>query len=198
LKLTAKQIRRREQMAQETHAVALQANMDVLTSSQLVQLLHEAVGIVEQAATTTLIGRGSEAIDALLEGMKHPSAKVRAACALLLDHVADDRCIQPLLDLIRHDPQEAVRRCALHSLVCDGCKECPLHTDVVGALIETALSDRSVAVKRRAVFYLGQQAPDNRAISMLEALLCSETDPVLLQRARRALAQQQNNITSAC
>ncbi len=165
--------------------------MDGVAPNQLVELLGKTEGRIHWAATSKLIERGKASTDALLEGLKHPNAKIRATCALLLDHVADNRCIEPLLHAIRHDPQEAVRRCALHALVCDGCKECPLAADVVGVLIETALNDRSIAVKRRAVFYLGQQRSDKRAITMLKRLLESESDPVLIRRSKLALARQQ-------
>jgi HEAT repeat protein len=107
----------------------------------------------------------------------------------LLDHVADSRAVRPLIEVIRHDPLETVRRCALHSLVCDGCKECPLPADVVAALIEVMSCDRSLAVRRRAVFYLGHGRPDPRVVPALEGILAREQDPVLLQRARVALAR---------
>ena len=170
-----------------------QGGLDALAPEDLVALLAEhqlfpETPPVSWAASEALAARGKAAIGALLAGLAHADAKVRAACALLLDHVADDRCIGPLLQAMRHDPHEAVRRCAMHVLVCDGCKECPLNTDVVGALIEAALTDRSRAVRRRAVFYLSQQRPDARTGPALAALLLGETDPILRQRAQRALA----------
>jgi HEAT repeat protein len=167
--------------------------LDTQTPAQLVALLtkspfsHEMPPL-SRLAYLQLEKQGKEALSALLDGLKHADGKVRPACALLLDHVADDRCIEPLKQAMRHDPQEAVRRCAMHALVCDGCKECPLNTDVVGALIEAALKDRSVAVRRRAVFYLSQQPPEGRAELTLETLIAQERDGILLQRAHRALA----------
>ena len=187
MKVTRKQRERRAQATQEIQAIVEQSGMEAMPSHQLVTLLQETEGKIEWAANATLVARGKEAIDALLEGMKHPNSKVRATSALLLDHVADDRCIEPLLHALRHDPQEAVRRCAMHSLVCDGCKECPLHVDVVGALLESLQNDRSLSVKRRAVFYLSQQAPDIRTRQAFDGLLCNATDPILLHRAKAAL-----------
>jgi len=187
LKVTRKQRERRARAAQEIQTVVEQVGMEAMPSHQLVTLLHETEGRIEWAANSTLVARGKAAIDALLEGMKHPDRKVRATSALLLDHVADDRCIEPLLHALRHDPHEAVRRCAMHSLVCDGCKECPLQVDVVGALLESLQNDRSLAVKRRAVFYLSQQPSDIRTRQAFDALLHSATDPVLLHRAKAAL-----------
>ena len=163
-----------------------QGEMDALTPEGLVARLAERHSDWE--VSEALAARGKAAMGALLAGLAHPDAKVRAACALLLDHVADNSCIGPLRQAMRHDPHEAVRRCAMHALVCDGCKECPLDTDVVGALIESAQSDRSRAVRRRAVFYLSQQRPDARTGPALEALLAGEADPILRSRAERALA----------
>lgn len=160
--------------------------MGALNSEELVALLAERHSDWE--VSEALAARGKAAMGALLAGLAHLDAKVRATCALLLDHVADDRCIGPLRQAMRHDPHEAVRRCAMHALVCDGCKECPLDTDVVGALIESAQADRSLAVRRRAIFYLSQQRPDARTGPSLEAVLAGETDPILRHRAQRALA----------
>ncbi len=180
---------RREEWTAAVRQVAREADMEAMAGGELIGFLAGAGGLAEWAATETLLGRGSDSVPALLEGLSHSDGKIRAACALLLDHVADDRCIAPLLHAIRHDPLEAVRRCSLHSLVCDGCKACPLSTDVVNALIETARNDRSLAVRRRAVFYLSQQRPDPRVAPFLESLLAREMDMVLRRRAADALRQ---------
>jgi len=163
--------------------------MEAREGGDLIEYLACTEGLIEWAATDTLLGRGKASVTALVAGLSHSNEKIRATCALLLDHVADDRCIEPLLRAIRHDPLEAVRRCALHSLVCDGCKECPLSTDVVDVLIEVAKRDRSLAVRRRAVFYLSQQHLDSRVPAFLEDLIATETDTVLLRRAQNALTQ---------
>lgn len=163
-----------------------QEDLGELAPEQLVARLGE--GGFSGAASGELVRRGKAAMEALIGGMAHSDRKIRATCALLLDHVADDRCIEPLLRAMRNDPHEAVRRCAMHALVCDGCKECPLNTDMVGALIESALTDRSKEVRRRAVFYLSQQRPDARTRPVLETLLATETDPIIVSRAQQALA----------
>ena len=175
-----------------TDRVQRERGIKELTSAALVEILGNVDPDVTSVAADELVRRGKSALDALIAGLSHHSGKVRATSALLMDHLADNRCIKPLYHAMRHDPLEAVRRCAMHSLVCDGCKDCPLDTDVVGALIEAALTDRSLAVKRRAVFYLGQQRPDARAVTILETLLTQESDPTLLRRARHALARQQS------
>lgn len=185
MRLTRKQRERREQIG----LVVEERGMERLDSSRLVDLLGETEGQTEHAAITTLVERSRSAMPALLAGLKHANRKVRATCALLLDHIADDSCIEPLRHAMRHDPYEAVRRCAMHALVCDGCKECPLHADVIGALLESLQYDRSLAVQRRAVFYLGQQPPDPRTTRALEDLLQHSTDPILRRRAATALEQ---------
>ena len=170
-----------------TEAQTEQELVTRLTEQELVTRLAERGEAWE--IFNALAARGKPAMGALLDGLEHPDARVRAACALLLDHIADDRCIGPLLRAMQHDPREAVRRCAMHALVCDGCKECPLNTDVVGALIESARTDRSRAVRRRAVFYLSQQRFDARTGPALEALLVGESDVIVRKRAQRALAE---------
>jgi len=180
---------RRESAARDVQQAAKERDLDSMAGQDLLPYLACGDGRVEMAATDVLLQRGSDSVSVFLQGLAHPTGKIRATCALLLDHVADDRCIEPLLHAIRHDPLEAVRRCALHSLVCDGCKSCPLSTDVVAALIETAENDRSLAVRRRAVFYLSMQRPDPRAASFLKGLLAQTSDTALLRRAGNALPQ---------
>ena len=60
-------------------------------------------------------------VDGLLEGLKHAKPRVRYNCAIALDHLADERCTQPLLQLL-NDSVPRVRRAAVHSLSCDACK----------------------------------------------------------------------------
>lgn len=180
----------------QVRAAADAAGMDAMDGALLVERLAETEGLTEWAAMDTLLRRGSKSVPALLAGLSHRSGKIRATCALLLDHVADDRCISPLLEAIRHDPRESVRRCALHSLICDGCKECPLTTDVVSTLLEVAGNDRSVAVRRHAVFYLSQQRPDARVAPFLENLRATEKDPVLLRRVEDTLKQHTKTLVA--
>ena len=71
--------------------------MQTLAASELIQLLHDSEPRVQQAASLSLVTRGRASIEALLDGLQDPSAKVRAICALLLDHVADDRCVERVL-----------------------------------------------------------------------------------------------------
>lgn len=186
----------KERLLEEIGETARAHGMETLHGRDLVELLSAQEGLIAWAARDILVRRGRDSVPALLAGLSHPLGKIRASCALLLDHVADDRCVEPLLRAIQQDPVEAVRRCALHSLVCDGCKECPLTTDVIGALMETALQDRSVSVRRRAVFYLSMQQPDFRIAPFLQDLLARESDSILRQRAQNALRQHVASVSA--
>ena len=184
---TRQQQAARAQTRRQVQEAARTWRLDDLEPAQIAGLLHADVPFVHWAASEALMMRGAASVDALIAGLTHPDGKMRATCALLLDHVADDRCIEPLRRAMREDPWESVRRCAMHSLVCDGCKECPLSTDVVEALLESALTDRSKEVRRRAVFYLSQQRPDPRVAPALRRLLATEDDAVVRRRATDAL-----------
>jgi HEAT repeat protein len=157
-----------------------------LTSSQLVQRLASREFAQSQAAAQVLFTRGAAALDALVEGLSHPDWRVRKQCAGLMDHLGDDRCVEPLRRALI-DPIEGVRRLAIHALGCQPCKAVPLTVDIVDLLIARALSDPSIRVRRIAVHMLGLQPYDERAIDALETILGRETDTGLLSRARFAL-----------
>jgi HEAT repeat protein len=108
-----------------------------------------------------------------------------------MDHLADDRCTQPLVKLL-DDPVAAVRRLAVHALSCQGCKACPLDVDIVAHLIIRIETDGNMRVRRVAVHQLGCQPPDRRAAAALQSLLARETDTGLVSRARWALARQED------
>jgi HEAT repeat protein len=157
-----------------------------LDSPQLVALLGSKEFARSQAAAELLFQRGASALDALVQGLSHPDWRVRKNCAGLMDHLGDDRCVEPLRRAL-NDPIEGVRRLAIHALGCQPCKAAPLAADIVGLLIERALSDPSIRVRRVAAHMLGLQAHDARAVEALETILGQETDPGLLSRAEFAL-----------
>lgn len=178
---------KRQQARERREEIARQWEMDASPTPQLVEWLGEDDFEVSAAAYDVLFARGKLTLDALVEGLKHPLGRVRASCALLMDHLGDDRCTEPLRHALKHDPLEAVRRCALHALACQNCKECPLQADIIAPLLEAALTDRSKQVRRCAVQYLVGQRPDGRVIAAMRRLMEQERDPVLLVRAQRAL-----------
>lgn len=156
---------------------------------QLVVLLNESDWSVRSAAISALFSTGSAGLDALMEGLSHPSNRVRLWCADLMDHLADERCADPLRAALE-DASADVRRHAVHSLGCQRCKATPLALDVVGLLCERALRDPSIRVRRVAVHQLGLQPFDARAVNALETILRDDTDSRLLSRARFALREQ--------
>jgi hypothetical protein len=58
---------------------------------------------------------------ALVEGLSHPSSRVRWWCVHVLDHVPDRRDIRALASVLE-DPVPRVRRNAAHALGCVACK----------------------------------------------------------------------------
>lgn len=157
-----------------------------LPPSQLVEQLGDPDWRERDAAFAALQGLGAESVPALVEGLAHPEAQVRLWCADLMDHLADDRCADPLRQALT-DPSPDVRRHAVHSLGCQRCKVEPLAVDIVGLLCERSLHDASIRVRRVAVHQLGLQPHDPRAIVTLETILREETDEKLLSRAEFAL-----------
>ena len=139
-------------------------------------------------------GEYSPLVDALIEGLGHANPRVRFDCAHLMDHLADERCAEPLRRLV-DDPVPRVRRVALHSLGCDACKLTPLPADdgLVALTIERALADPSINVRRHATSGLGGRCSDPRAVAALQTLLARETDPAIRRNARRALRRHQSS-----
>src|SRR5262245_39737273 len=62
-----------------------------------------------------------EARAALVAGLNHPNAKVRWWCLQLMDHLADESYLEPILSKLS-DPVAKVRRHAVHALTCGACK----------------------------------------------------------------------------
>jgi HEAT repeat protein len=165
-----------------------QSSSENLDPRQLIEPLGSKDFGVSQAAAEALFAKGASALDALIEGMTHPNWRVRKNCAGLMDHLADDRCIEPLRRALK-DPIQGVRRLAIHALGCQPCKPAPLQADIVGLLIERALSDTNIRVRRVAVHMLGLQPYDVRAVAALQAILDQETDQKLVSRAQYAIEE---------
>jgi HEAT repeat protein len=137
------------------------------------------------------LGCASQAgIDAVLWGLSHPDARVRRGCAGFIDHHGTDACFARLRWVALHDPAAKVRRVAIHSATCQSCKPSPLTGDLVGLLVEVALSDTNRRVREKAISGLGSQSRDARAVAALEQILHSEADPRLRRAAHQALKRQ--------
>jgi hypothetical protein len=128
-------------------------------------------------------------VDGLLEGLKHAKPRVRYTCAGALDHLADERCTEPLRHLL-NDPVARVRRAALHSLGCDACKISPLpnRDELKDKIIEMATKDSSIRVRRVAAATLAESC-DPKALALLQGL-AKENDALLQRTARSALKRQ--------
>lgn len=137
------------------------------------------------------LGRAGRAgVEAVLWGLSHPNARVRRGCAGFIDNHGTDACFELLRRVALHDPAANVRRVAVHSATCQRCKPSPLTGDLVGLLVEAALSDTNRLVRRKAIGGLGSQPRDARAVTALEQILHGETDPRLRRAAHNALKGQ--------
>jgi HEAT repeat protein len=78
---------------------------------------------------------------------------------------------------------------ALHSLSCATCKLVPLQhdEDLVAFVIERALTDPSVNVRRHATTALGSFCQDPRATRALQRLAAQDADRAVRRNAQRAL-----------
>jgi HEAT repeats len=177
------------QLGEQIRELAEQQDVETLLA-RLCLPLRDILAVREYLVES---GRYPALVDTLLKGLEHPRPRVRYDAAHLMDHLADERCAEPLRRLLS-DPVPRVRRAALHSLACDRCKLAPLpaNDDFVAILIERALRDPSIQVRRHATGGLGGDCYDARAVAALEALLARETDPTLRRNARWALKRQQS------
>ncbi len=130
---------------------------------------------------------------AVLAGMSHPNPRIRAGCAELMDHTADDASVPALRELLR-DPSPRVRRLALHSLVCQVCKPEPIEYDPVPEVTALYRSDPSERVRREALGALARQEPDVRVVPILEEVL---RDPGRVGSHRYLVRQLCNHLATA-
>jgi len=161
-----------------------------LNVQQLVELLGSRDWRVVVAAQEALALAGAHGLDAVVAGLTHADARVRRGCADFLDHYGTDACVDALRDAALHDPVAAVRRAAVHALLCQRCKPCPLTGDITDFLIQVALEDSSVRVRAEAVWGLGSQPRDPRAVGALKQILRQVSYPDLLRAAHQALMRQ--------
>jgi len=165
--------------------------------------IHELQALAEQLgaddwrmaleAETALVRAGQVGIDAVLWGLSHPNARVRRGCAGFMDHHGTDACFAALQWAALHDPAPSVRRVAVHSASCQRCKPCPLTGDLVGLLVQVALSETNRRVRENAIGGLRHQPQDARAVAALEEILRRETDARLRRDAHHALKHQDPN-----
>ncbi len=97
---------------------------------------------------------------ALIAGLKHANSKVRWWCIQLMDHVADESYLLPLLEAAHTDPTPKNRRHAIHALTCEICKpdRCALDIDIRAELEQIARNDSDESVRLMALQELSELA----------------------------------------
>ena len=179
------------------HRLPQQVQIEVLPLDVQVELLGSREFTQWYPAQVSLKERGVDALEAALQGLRHPNARIRAQCADILDHVGDERCVPALLELAR-DAVPNVRRRAIHALACQRCKAVPVCVDLTEVLLEFAFHDPDLKVRSEAVFGLAEQPHSQRIITALEGLISalehasdlSRWERVTLRNARYALRCQ--------
>jgi HEAT repeat protein len=88
---------------------------------------------------------------ALIGGLDHPNAKVRWWCLQLMDHLADESYLEPILSKLT-DPVAKVRRHVIHALTCGACKpdRHTLDLDIAETLKAVLDSDPDAKVREEA------------------------------------------------
>ena len=153
--------------------------------------MTEAVERLADKATfaegwSALQAAGREAVPAVREGLSHPNPRVRQFCAMFIDAHWDERALQRLI-LSLHDPKLKVRKAAVHSLGCDRCKSGENPIDVLPYLEERIREDKSIKVRRMAVFTLAIQTPNQKIARVLRRVLRDHTDPKIRKFAEYGL-----------
>jgi hypothetical protein len=170
---------------------------DTPDSTSELQALAEQLGAddwhLALEARTSLVNAGQVGIDAAIWGLSHPNVSVRRGCADFMDHHGTDACFAPLKWVALHDPAPSVRRVAVHSASCQRCKQCLLTGDLVGLLVQVALSDTNRRVREQAIGGLRHQPQDARAVEALKKILSAESHPHLRREVHHALKHQDPN-----
>ena len=137
-------------------------------------------------AYPVLLQAGQAALADVLEGLSHPNWRVRKWCVAFLDHNATTLCSNALV-IALYDSSAEVRRHAVHSIGCQGCKPSPLKADIVGLLIDKVIRDQSIRVRRCAAHMLGCQPTDRRVPPLMREILHQERDAKLCSNAKWSL-----------
>lgn len=147
------------------------------------QKQDEAEGLVaaladparREAAFRDLLALGGPARPAIRAGLGDGRWEVRRLCALWLMRFPEPDDLPRLVPLLR-DPRSKVRHAAV---VAVGCARAADPGDVVPFLVERALQDDSVRVRRQAVSMLAWRHAHPDLEGFFAGLLESERDPKL-------------------
>jgi HEAT repeat protein len=152
-----------------------------------IELVDAFAGSRWWEALQELAKLGRDALPAVQAGLLHGNWRVRRGCLAYLDHHADLPTLARIIPLL-HDPKSDVRLWAIHALACDRCKAGENPIDVEPYLIERALHDESLRVRRQAVVSLAYlRQPDPRSARLFADLLEVETDRKLRLHAESGL-----------
>jgi len=141
------------------------------------------------AAMAEIERAGQHALPVIKQRLADANARVRRFCAGFFDHFAENECEAGILRALG-DGNADVRRIALHSLSCQRCKPHPLTFDITALLLDRALADPSLRVRRVALSYLHGRSPDPRIVAGMERILAEATDRCLRRRAQGVLDDQ--------
>lgn len=142
-------------------------NLKELNPSELVDLLadkkirNEAIRVLIGGLTAGELRRvkvSDEVKAALIAGLKHSNSKVRWWCVQLMDHIADESYLIPLLEVAQTDPTPKNRRHAIHALACPVCKpnRQRLNIDIRSELEAISQDDSHATVREMAAEELAE------------------------------------------
>jgi HEAT repeat protein len=158
-----------------------------VTESRAAELVEAFAGSRWWEALQELSELGAAALPAVKAGLLHGNWRVRRGCVVYFDHSADLDALELVIPLL-HDPKSDVRRWAVHALACDRCKPGENPLDVEPYLVERALHDESLSVRRHAVVSLVYlRRPDPRSAWLFARVLETETDRKLVLHATAGL-----------
>ena len=156
-----------------------------------------ANGKNRMAAFLALYTRGTKALAAVREGLKHPNWQIRRWSAMFADNFADGATLQALTPLL-HDPKAEVRVWAVHSLSCEICKDGPNPIDAIPLLLERIEGDPNIKVRRQAVAMLAHhRMPDARVLPVFKKIISEEHDRKLRLHAEQGLERYEASGLSA-
>jgi HEAT repeat protein len=130
-------------------------------SDRRIAAIIELVGAIN-ANDLRRVRVSPEAKAALIAGLEHSNPKVRWWCLQLMDHLADESYLEPILSKLS-DPVAKVRRHAIHALSCGACKpnRQSLAVDIEVALRGVLASDSDEKVREEACLALAALGPSS-------------------------------------
>jgi len=141
---------------------------DVPAAQSIALLTGFATGAEERfrnsAMAAIAMHAGPEAVDALIElARRDSSTRVRGQALFWLSQKAGKKAVAAISDALANDPESEIKKRAVFALS-------QLKEEGVPMLIQVARSNSNPAVRKQAIFWLGQ-SKDPRALSFFEEVL---------------------------